>query len=234
MTQIALYWEYSKDPAAFEALRHSTDFHKYYTYLDGTPVETINDRNRYWSVSMWGHFGFSHFPDGRRYAAFLTGFVPPNGGDWLSLGRIAQNALYYHEKCGLIITGANSKLQPELATFTEKILSHITHTPLTSHLQMGDKIDKLALGYDVFFAEMEVPVPSDQQIKFRIATTYKWGEAEAKMTLQLVLKAGQVLETGTGKKIILGKEKINLDASELGGCGSGITDGHCSSPRVWS
>ena len=82
---------------------------------------------------------------------------------------------------------------------------------------MGDKIDKLALGYDVFFAEMEVPVPSDQQIKFRIATTYKWGEAEAKMTLQLVLKAGQVLETGTGKKIILGKEKINLDASELGG-----------------
>lgn len=276
MNQIALYWEYSKDPAALKALRRSTDFHKYYTYLDGTPVETINDRNRYWGVSMWGHFGFSHFPDGRRYAAFLTGFVPENGGDWLGLGRIAQNALYYHEgnnapipqdlkqyvhamkapagirktgpwvvclsgllgtpennnnffldrqgnlsifnkKCGLIITGANSKLQPELATFTEKTASQITHKPQTSHLEMGDKLDKLSLTYNVFFAQVEVPVPSDGKLKFNVATTYKWGEAEAKMTLQLVLKAGQILETEAGKKIMLGTEKINLDAGEIGG-----------------
>jgi len=103
VTQIALYWEYSKDPEALKALRRSTDFHKYFTYPDGTPVETINDRNRYWGVSMWGHFGFSHFADGRRYAAFLTSFFPYGGdtksygGDLQSLGRIAQDALYFHE-----------------------------------------------------------------------------------------------------------------------------------------
>lgn len=73
---VALYWEHSRDLAAWEALRRSTNFHKYYTYPDGTPVETINDRNRYWNVSSWGHFGFSLFPDGRRYAEFLTGFFP--------------------------------------------------------------------------------------------------------------------------------------------------------------
>ena len=77
MTQVALYYEYTKDPAALEALRRSTDFHKNFTYLDGTPVEVINDRNRYWDVDAWGQFGFSNFADGRRYAEFLTSFFRP-------------------------------------------------------------------------------------------------------------------------------------------------------------
>jgi len=282
VTQIALYWEYSKDPEALKALRRSTDFHKYFTYPDGTPVETINDRNRYWGVSMWGQFGFSHFPDGRRYAAFLTSHYPIGGdtefygGDMQSLGRIAQDALYFHEgklgpipqdqlnyshtmqvpagirktgnwvvsysgliappvslnnffldrqgnfsifnkKSGLIISGANSKRQPELATFTEAIGNDSIHTPVSSRLQMGEKIDRLALAYNVFFAVLEIPRPSEKQLKFRFLTTYKWGDAVSRFNLQLVLKAGQTLETGSGQKIILGKEKIDLGDTELGG-----------------
>ena len=281
VTQIALYWEYSKDPEALKALRRSTDFHKYFTYPDGTPVETINDRNRHWGVSMWGQFGFSHFPDGRRYAAFLTSFSPYGGdtksygGDIQSLGRIAQNALYYHEgktapipqdqpnyshamkvpgirktgpwvvslsgiiappvtlnnffldrqgnlsvfnkKTGLIISGANSKRQPELATFTEVIGKDSIHMPVSSVLQMNGNPDSLALGYNTFFALLEVPKPSEKQLKFRFSTTYKWGDAVSGMNLQLVLKTGQTLETGTGQKITLGKEKIELGDKELGG-----------------
>ncbi len=282
MTQIALYWEYSKDPEAIKALRRSTDFHKYFTYPDGTPVETINDRNRHWGVSMWGHFGFSHFPDGRRYAAFLTSFFPYDGdkksygGDIQSLGRIAQDALYYHEgktapipqdqpnyshamevpagirktgpwvvsysgiiapgvslnnffldrqgnfsvfnkKNGLIISGANSKRQPELATFTEAIGRDSIHMPVSSRFQMNEQIDRLALAYNVFYAVLEVPQPTEKQLKFRFVTTYKWGDAESGFNLQLVLKAGQTLETGTGRKIILSKEKIELGDAELGG-----------------
>ena len=72
LTSVALYWEHSKDPSALQALRRSTDFHKYYTYPDGTPVEVINDRNRHWGVSAWGQFAFSNFPDGRGYAEFLA------------------------------------------------------------------------------------------------------------------------------------------------------------------
>ena len=282
VTQIALYWEYSKDPEALKALRRSTDFHKYYTYPDGTPVETINDRNRHWGVSMWGHFGFSHFPDGRRYAAFLTSFSPYGGdtksygGDIQSLGRIAQNAIYYHEgktapipqdqpnyshamkvpagirktgpwvvslsgiiapavslngffldrqgnlsvfnkKTGLIISGANSKRQPELATFTEVIGKDSIHMPVSSRLQMNEQVDRLALAYNVFFAVLDAPKPSEKQLKFRFATTYKWGDALSRFNLQLVLKPGETLETGSGRKIILGKEKIELSGEDFGG-----------------
>jgi hypothetical protein len=275
VTQMALYWEYSKDPDALHALRRSTDFHKYFTYPDGTPVETINDRNRYWDVSMWGHFGFSNFPDGRRYAAFLTGFFPPEG-DIQSLSRIAQNLLYYHEGdmesipqdqssyvhvmqipagirktgpwvvClsgliahkdiinnffldrqgnfsifhsdrGLIITGANSKRQPELATFTEKIEGQIVHMPLSSKLKMEDNFDRLALSYNTFFAVMEVPTPSEKQIAFRFLTTYKWGDAKSQLNIQLVFKAGQSLKTGSGLEMRLGSEPIELTEKDLGG-----------------
>jgi hypothetical protein len=275
VTQIALYWEYSKDPDALRALRRSTDFHKYFTYTDGTPVETINDRNRYWDVSMWGHFGFSNFPDGRRYAAFLTGFFSPEG-DIQSLSRIAQNLLYFHEgemepipqdqssyvhvmqipagirktgpwvvclsgliapkdiinnffldrqgnlsifHCdrGLIITGANAKRQPELATFTEELDEQIVHMPLSSKLQMEDKLDKLALSYNTFFAVLEVPTPSEKQIVFKFFTRYKWGDAKSKLNLQLVLKAGQSLKTGSGLEIELGSEAIELAGKDLGG-----------------
>src|SRR5438445_13842611 len=97
MAGVALYYEHSHDPAALEALRRSTDFHEFFTWPDGTPVETINDRNRYWAVSPWGHFGFSHFADGRRYAEFLTSFFTTNDLSLETLGRLAQDALYFHE-----------------------------------------------------------------------------------------------------------------------------------------
>lgn len=282
LAQIAVYWEYSKDPEALKALRRSTDFHKYFTYLDGTPVETINDRNRYWGVSMWGHFGFSHFPDGRRYAAFLTSHFPLEGdvnnygGDMQSFGRIAQNALYYHDgntapipqdklnyhhsmkipagirktgpwvttysgiiapgvslnnffldrqgnfsvfnkKTGLIISGANSKRQPELATFTEVIGSDSIHMPVSSYFKMSEQGDKLALAYNVFFATLDVPLPSEKQLKFGFTTTYKYGEAISDLNLQLVLVPGETLETGGGQKITLGSQKIEWGDTELGG-----------------
>jgi len=281
-TQIALYWEYTKDPDALKALRRSTNFHEYFTYPDGTPVETINDRNRYWGVSMWGHFGFSHFPDGRRYAEFLTSHFPfdgnlsEDGATMLSFGRIAQDLLYYHEgktapipqdmtnyahemkipagirktgpwivsysgiiapsvsqnkffldrqgnlsvfneKTGLIISGANSKHQPELATFTEVIGRDSIHTPVSSYFKMSEKSDRLALAYNAFFATIDVPKPTAKKLTFDIATTYKYGDAVSELNLQLVLKPGMVLETGSGKKIKLGEDKIELGDAELGG-----------------
>jgi hypothetical protein len=174
VTCVALSWEHSRDAAALEALRSSTDFHKFFTWSDGTPVETINGRNRHWGVSAWGHFGFSHWPDGRRYGDFLSEFFTAGSVSARDLGRLSQNALYYHEgsvepipqdsssfvhqmrvpagirksepwticlsglfdppttsqftldrqgtlsiyhdTLGMIVTGANSKHQPELAT----------------------------------------------------------------------------------------------------------------------
>jgi hypothetical protein len=117
----------------------------------------------------------------------------------------------------LIISGANSKRQPELATFQEAIGKDSIHMPVSSRLQMSDDTDRLALAYNVFFAVLEVPKPIGKQLKFRFVTTYKWGDAKSRFNLQLVLKAGDTLVTGGGQKIILGKEKIELGDEDLEG-----------------
>ena len=277
-TQVALYWEYTQDPAALEALRRGTDFHVHFTYPDGMPVETINDRNRYWRIDSWGHFGFSHFADGRRYAEFLTEFFHEDDLTMEDLGRLAQDALYYHEgptepipqdqarysylmsipagirktgpwvvclsglistqavtsqfyldrqgnlsvfhdKLGLIVTGAGSKRQPGLATFFEKIQGQTFHMPISSRLQMSDNSgDRLSLAYNTFFTDLYVPPPSGNHLQLRFVMTGR-GEppSEAQLNLQLCLRAGETLETAAGLKIVLGAERVELGPDELGG-----------------
>ena len=277
LTQVALYWEYSHDPAALKALRRSTDFHKYFTYLDGTPVDVVNNRNRYWSVPAWGQFGFSNFPDGRRYDEFLTSFFKSGKLSMDELGRLSQDALYYHagptapipqdmesfshrllipagirksgpweiglsgiveppavrnqfyidrqcnvsvfnQKLGLIISGANSKRQPELATLMERFGGNTYAIPLSSRLQMGKDTDRLSLAHNTFFADLYVPAPTANSVTLRFEITGKGTPPdEADLNLQLVLKPGQVLETGAGKKITLGSDSIELGPDDLGG-----------------
>ncbi|HYK91526.1 MAG TPA: hypothetical protein VE398_22350 [Acidobacteriota bacterium] len=268
LTGVALYYEHSKDPAVLPALRRATDFHENFTYPNGIPVEVINDRNRYWGVSAWGQFAFTNFADGRRYAEFLTDFFHPDDLSIDALGRLAQDALYYHEgpvrpipqdlpayshqmsvpagirksgswvvclsglistqavnsqfyldrqgnlsvfheKLGLIITGANSKGQPELATFSEKLLGQIFHMPISSRLQMSGAADRLSLAFNTFTADLNIPVPSGNELDLRFAITGKGTPpAEARLTLQLCLKTGEALETAGGKNVILGPDKV--------------------------
>jgi hypothetical protein len=277
LTQVALYWEYSHDPAALKALRRSTDFHEYFTYLDGTPVDVVNNRNRYWSVPAWGQFGFSNFPDGRRYDEFLTGFFKSGQLTMDELGRLSQDALYYHagptapipqdmksfshrlsipagirkagpwevgfsgiveppavrnqfyidrqcnvsvfnQKLGLIISGANSKRQPELGTFLERFGGNTYAMPVSSRLQMGKDTDRLSLAYNTFFVDLYVPAPTANSVTLRFEITGKGTPPDdADLNLQLVLKPGQVLETGAGKKITLGSDPIDLGPDDLGG-----------------
>ncbi len=273
---LALYWEHSHDPAALEALRRATDFHKYFTYPNGQPVELLDDRRRHVYVSPWAHYGFSNFPDGRRYAEFLTSFYRPGELRLEHLGRVAQNALYYHEgplapipqdgtsykhrlnvpaairksgpwvvclsglistqaltsqyyldrqghlsifheRLGLIVTGANSKRQPELATFWEKVQGQVLHLPLSSRLRMSDASDRLALAYQSFFSILEVPAPSVNRLALRFTIARRGGSGEAQLNLQLCLKAGEALETGAGRRLVLGGDEISLGPQELAG-----------------
>jgi hypothetical protein len=276
MACVALYWEHSRNPAALEALRRSTDFHKFFTWPDGTPVETINGRNRHWGVSAWGHFGFSHWPDGRRYAEFLSPFFTVGSVSPRDLGRLAQSALYYHEgptvaipqelprfahqmhvpagirksepwtvclsglydppttsqftldrqaalsiyhdKLGTIVTGANSKHQPQLATFMETADDEVTTVPRNSRLRMSDEGDRLGLAYRRFFAVLEVPPPEAERLGFRFDVTEQGpGQmSDVELNLQLVLKAGQPLETAR-TKIELGEDDVQMGPDEIGG-----------------
>ncbi len=220
---------------------------------------------------------FTNFPDGRRYAEFLTGFFRPETLTIDQLGRLAQDALYYHagpsrpipqdlpgyahqmqvtagirkrgpwqvclsglidtqainsrfyldrqghisvfhQRAGLIITGANSKRQPELATFSEKLLGQVVHMPLSSRLQMGEKEDRLSLAYNTYFSDLYVPAPSPSELLLRFVITGRGRPAEdPRLTLQLCLKAGETLETGAGRKFLVGAERIQLEPADLGG-----------------
>ncbi len=277
LSAVALYWEYTKDPVALAALRRATNFHKNFTWPDGTPVEAVNDRNRHWGVSSWSHYAFSNFPDGRRYAEFLTGFFQPDRMTMGNLGRLAQDALYFHEgptasipqdqhrytyqmsipagirktapwvvalsgiidtqainsqfyldrqahlsvfheKLGLIISGANSKRQPELATFSEKLMGQVVHLPLSSRLQMSDNQDRLSLAFNTFFSDLYIPRPAKDELSFRFVISGRGTPAEEpRLTLQLGLKAGETLETGAGRKVTLGADRIELQAVDIGG-----------------
>jgi hypothetical protein len=277
LSAVAVYWELSKDPAALAALRRSTAFHMNFTYPDGTPVETMNNRNRYWGGRAWAHFAFSNFPEGRRYAAFLAGFFDPEKLTMEDLGRLAQNALYYHDgetspipqereqyvyrmnipagirktgpwvvslsgivetpavtnqfyldrqsnfsvfhkEAGLIVSGANSKRQPELATFREKVGNEIHHLPLSSRLQMSETGDRLSVAFNTFFSDLYIHRPSARQLKFDFVITGKGHPPdEAFATLQLVLHAGEFLITGSGEKFVLGPEALELGPAALGG-----------------
>jgi hypothetical protein len=124
----------------------------------------------------------------------------------------------FHQKVGLIVTGAGSKRQPELATFSEKLMGQTVHMPNSTRLQMGDREDRLSLAYNTFFSDLFIPVPTGNELalRFRIGARGELAES-ARLTLQLVLKAGEMLETGAGQKITLGADRIELGAAELGG-----------------
>lgn len=276
MTCVALYYEHSLDTGALEALRRATDFHKHFTWPNGQPVETVNGRNRYGSVSSWGAFGFSHWPDGRGYARFLARFFTPGQVSGRDLGRLSQSALYYHEgpaapapqemssavhrmpvpagirrtapwtvclsglydahtpsqftlerqgnlsvyhdRLGLIINGAGSKRQPELATIMEKADGVVTTVPTGGRLRMSGELDRLGMAYRTFFVDLQVPRPDPERIAFHFKVTEvgpkRMGEAD--LNLQLVLKAGEVLETAR-TKVALDKGVVELGPEQIGG-----------------
>jgi hypothetical protein len=276
MNCVALYYEHSLDTGALEALRRSTDFHKYFTWPNGEPVETINGRNRYWGVSPWGTFAFSHWPDGRRYAEFLSQFFVAGKVAGRDLGRLSQNALYYHEgptapipqelssavhqmpvpagirrtepwtvtlsglfdppttsqftldrqgnlsvyhdRLKLIITGAGSKHQPELATIMEKADGETTTVPQSSRLRMSHELDRLGMAYRRFFVDLQVPRPEPERLRFQFKVTEVGPNrmGDASINLQLVLQAGEVLETAR-TKVTLDKSPVELGPEDIGG-----------------
>jgi len=277
LQSVGLYWELTQDPDALAALRRATTFHENFTFLDGAPVDVINDRNRFWGPSSWAHFVFSNFADGRGFAEYLADSFHAEHMTMDVLGRIAQDALYYHDgpseaapqslpayhfqmsvpagirktgpwqvalsgimstqainnqyyldrqghvsvfhqKTGLIVTGANSKRQPELATFAQTVEGQTVFMPISTRLQMGQHEDRLSLAYPTFYADLFVPEPSENELALRFRITERGSATEnGRLTLQLVLKAGEVLETGAGEKVTLSAERIELGPAQLGG-----------------
>jgi hypothetical protein len=123
----------------------------------------------------------------------------------------------FHQKLGLIVTGANSKRQPELATFSEKLPGQTVHMPISTRLQMSDERDRLSLAYNTFFSDLYVPTPAENELSLRFVIAGCGRPADdPQLTLQLCLKPGEMLETGAGRKITIGPERIELQPADLG------------------
>jgi hypothetical protein len=70
---------------------------------------------------------------------------------------------------------------------------------------------------NTFVADTDVAPPTGARLPFQFTVQHKGKPAEAYITLQLCLKPGEAVETGTGRKIMLGTERVALAAKELGG-----------------
>ena len=127
------------------------------------------------------------------------------------------NLSVFHKELGQIISGANSKNQPELATFVETTSGVTLHTPMSSRLQMNAQGDRLSLAYLRFFSDLEIPEPTDNEVKLNFRITGKYEPPDARLTLQLCLHPGEELVTGAGKRYVIGTEPLELDAAALGG-----------------
>lgn len=184
-------------------------------YYHEGPVTTCAPEQPRYSHRLQGPAGV------RKNGPWVTGLcgiidTPLPLSQWF-LDRQANVSLF-HQRAGLIITGANSKGQPELATLYEKRGGIIYTKPLGSRLTMKESGDCLAVAHHTFTCEVLAP-PSqqeEQQINFRITGRGPVPE-EAYLALQLCLKKNTVLETGTGKRITLTGQRIDLTPAMLGG-----------------
>ena len=66
---LGTYYAKSHDPEVLPALRKSAVFHSYFTYPDGTNVETVDERNPYYPVVQMPNVGFTFSPEGRSYVS---------------------------------------------------------------------------------------------------------------------------------------------------------------------
>ena len=128
------------------------------------------------------------------------------------------NLAIYHQRTGLIVSGANSKRQPELATLRETLASgEILHMAGNTRLQMNAATDRLSLAYNTFFADLYMPPPQGQEVNFKFVIAGRGEPPQAAFTtLQLVLHAGETLETAKGK-YVLSAESLNLSGEQIGG-----------------
>ena len=100
-----LYWHFSRDEAALEAVRRNNEFHMHWCTPDGVDIHTVDERNRnsFKVNASWGLFSFSNFPEGRRFARFKLLAALGDSADPVrslglaNLGRVAQSAHYHVE-----------------------------------------------------------------------------------------------------------------------------------------
>jgi hypothetical protein len=117
----------------------------------------------------------------------------------------------------VIISGGNSKRQPELATFRESVRRQVYHMPIDTRLRVGGQTDRLSLAFNGFTADVDAGVPAGTQLPLRFTVRRKGGADAAYLTIPLVLKPGEPLISGGGRRITPGPTAVSMESKDLGG-----------------
>jgi hypothetical protein len=73
---LGMYLAVSHDETVRAVLRKASIYHSYFTYPDGTDVETVDERNPYYSKIRVPNVGFTFSPEGRGYLMREIGHLP--------------------------------------------------------------------------------------------------------------------------------------------------------------
>jgi hypothetical protein len=141
-------------------------------------------------------------------------------------------ASIFHDRCGLILGGGNTKLQPLWSSFTvgdTSLLKHepgdttprfvpegaLFHIPSAAALKVTDPIG-LLMKYGEEDCSIEVEPVDDASLRIRVRATSRSGEP-VQAHLTFLPHLGEALRTERGVEKVLGEEPFTLSGDEAGG-----------------
>ncbi len=140
---LGTYYAVSGDEAALPALRKTAVFHTYFTYPDGSGVETVDERNPYHAGVIFPNVGFTFTPEGLSYIARQLKLVP---------GKIAADAA-----ASFLLWGREG----------EGAATDLTTADFDYRLPSGDAAIRRRGPWFLVLCAMSAPVPSPRWIQDR-------------------------------------------------------------------
>jgi hypothetical protein len=144
----------------------------------------------------------------------LSGFTAaPSTNRW---GLDRQNFVsVWNEQVGLIITGGNSKAQPEWSNFVFSRGGRPAYIPSNGVVREKNPRDAVTLSYEDKKASIEVSEKSKKELQ--IKTRLEDPGSSATGQLMLYFKSGNTFKTATGSVYSLSEKPVEVSAENSGG-----------------
>jgi len=137
----------------------------------------------------------------------------PNKNRW---GLDRQNFVsVWNEQVGLIISGGNSKSQPEWSNFVFVRGGHPAYIPSNAVVREKNPRDAVTLSYEGKKASIEVSEKSKKELQ--IKTRLEDPGSSATGQLLLYLKSGSTFKTAHGSVYSLSEKPVEVSADDSGG-----------------
>lgn len=119
----------------------------------------------------------------------------------------------WHDRCGRLVNGSNSKRQPDVATFTvlensgEEFLPLSDYLPLRGRWQSRGKLGAIEAEYRSFNASIEFLPKNDRGLVVRVRAKPRRRIARLAFNVILPFEWGQAIRCGGGAAFVLGEDR---------------------------